>query len=326
MLHLSRRHATPPARDGLAFSRLSEIMRPVLRWSPVLLFALAVGPRGYAQAPAHAPTGHVLSYRVLEREDISVANLRRKTIRIMLPIQTLPADADVRATAYQIWSDGNRSWDSYTVWTYLPGMETQGAAYATTEFTPAGLKSFRVSSAGLYGTTWWARWTARHPGPKPARGPRIAYRFAGQVTLHGPDSLAIALTTDLPDGTRVLVDVTREYWERGRSQTDAGDIFSRDVPVQHGQLALTVVVDDASWLKDYSDQRRRFEGTGMFTGIARISPRVEVSLMMSPMRDQPASVLAVIGANGEHLGGPAAKLGFLTVLEYATHVAIPVRR
>lgn len=51
----------------------------------------------------------------------------------------------------------NKNWKEFTVFMYLPGMDTNGLAYGVGEFRPNGLKEFKIQSYSLIGTKWESR-------------------------------------------------------------------------------------------------------------------------------------------------------------------------
>jgi len=107
-----------------------------------------------------APTGSttaaptVLPFRIVARDDISYPGTQRMTFRVELDVQEIPSEPDMCDTALAIWQNGNTQWDEFTVWLYLPGMDTGGFAYVTAEFRPSGLLEFTVLPEALYFTDW----------------------------------------------------------------------------------------------------------------------------------------------------------------------------
>jgi len=74
--------------------------------------------------------------------------------RIVVETEEIPTDKSLRNTAETIWKDGNKNWKRFTVFIYLPEMNTGGIAYGVADFTPAGLKEFKIQEVALYGTKW----------------------------------------------------------------------------------------------------------------------------------------------------------------------------
>lgn len=124
-----------------------------------LVLSLLVAPCLAAQETGDAPAQ--IKYDVVMRQDISHALARRMAYRVLLQVKDMPTERAMRDLVQTIWKNGNQNWDEFTVWLYLPDMDTNSLAYVTAEFRPTGLKEFSVSSAALYGTRW-------HKKPKSA--------------------------------------------------------------------------------------------------------------------------------------------------------------
>jgi hypothetical protein len=112
--------------------------------------------RTTAAAPQRqaSPTTRPLPYRVVEQKDYSFATTKRMAYRIVLTTNTLPDRATLRTTAEEIWKKGNRGWNEFTVFMYLPAMNTNDMAYGVAEFSSSGLQDFRVQPLALAGTRW----------------------------------------------------------------------------------------------------------------------------------------------------------------------------
>jgi len=99
-------------------------------------------------------SGGVLEYIIIETEDISYAGTPRMVYRVVVEVEEIPVKEKLEKTAIQIWENGNKDWKEFTVFMYLPDMDTHLLAYAIGEFRPQGLKEFRIEEAALYGTKW----------------------------------------------------------------------------------------------------------------------------------------------------------------------------
>ena len=113
-----------------------------------LLVAPCLGAEDAGDTPAQ------IKYQVVKRQDISHATARRMAYRVLLQVKDIPTERAMRHLVQTIWKSGNQGWDVFTVWLYLPDMDTNSLAYVTADFRPTGLKEFRVSSAALYSTRW----------------------------------------------------------------------------------------------------------------------------------------------------------------------------
>jgi hypothetical protein len=111
---------------------------------------------GYVYAPLLRPTppsaedvggpAGPIPHRVVARQDVSYRGAQRMAYRVVLDVQEIPSEPAMCETAKAIWKNGNTRWDEFTVWLYLPDMNTRSLAYVTAEFRPSGLKE----SVGLF--------------------------------------------------------------------------------------------------------------------------------------------------------------------------------
>ena len=99
-------------------------------------------------------SGGVLEYTIIEMEDTSYAGTSRMVYRVVIEVEEIPVAQELEKTALQIWQEGNQDWEEFTVFMYLPDMDTKLVAYGVAEFRPPGLKEFRIQEAALYGTKW----------------------------------------------------------------------------------------------------------------------------------------------------------------------------
>jgi len=76
------------------------------------------------------------------------------TFRVVTEVEKIPSNEQLEKMALVIWENGNKNWKEFTVFIYLPDMDTRLMAYAVAEFRPQGLKEFRIQEIALYGTKW----------------------------------------------------------------------------------------------------------------------------------------------------------------------------
>lgn len=84
-------------------------------------------------------------YRVVATQDISYAGASRMVFRVVVKAEGRPGEQSLKQVAQRVWAEEGRQFDEATVFCYLPDMNTSGVAYAVAEFTPGGLKEFRVT-------------------------------------------------------------------------------------------------------------------------------------------------------------------------------------
>ncbi len=273
-----------------------------------------------------------LDYEVIERKDISYAGKPRMAYRVVLNAGELPSEAEMRRTAEAIWGDGNKHWSEFTIFMYMRGMDTEGASYVVAEFRASRLADFKIQDFALYGTKWRSlEEEGKQADDKWAVGKQMEkvkeYTVDLGVTKTGPRQIEIGVDTNFPNGTNLLVSVSRTYYQKAKSDPYAGEILSRDVAVTNGKINLIVNVDDRGWYSEFQGKKNQFEGLGVFSDIERISPEVEVGVMFSPKRHQPSRVLGLLGRNAENVKGKGAKrTGSFTTYSVSKNVGIPFKK
>lgn len=96
----------------------------------------------------------ILSFKIVKKEDQSYRGTSRMTYRVLLNVTEIPQEQKVKDVAVSIWQDGNKSWKEFTVFLYLPEMNTNSMAYGIANFTPSSLKDFNIQKYALWGTKW----------------------------------------------------------------------------------------------------------------------------------------------------------------------------
>ena len=284
------------------------------------------------RAEASTEGTNTLKYRIVAREDVSYAGTPRMVFRVVVNVDQIPSGAQLKKAARQIREDGNTHWKEFTVFTYLPDMDTGNVAYAVAEFRPYGLKEFRIQDFALYGTKWRSleeeKKQADEEWKKQKQNPKVKeYQVNLGVKKSEGREIRISIDTDFPNGTNLHVSVRRTYYEKGKPEEYSGDIFSKDMAVQDGRIDLVVNVNDSRWYKDYYERARKFGEFIDFPGIERISPNIEISVLFSPRREQPKGVLKILGINGEFIKGSGAeRTGNFTTYSLSKEVNIPFER
>lgn len=96
-----------------------------------------------------------LDYTIVEREDISYLNTPRMVYRVVLNVDTIPDKILIEEVAVYLWDNLNKNkWLDFTVFLYLPEMNTNSRAYGIGEFTSVGKKSFQINEYALTDTKW----------------------------------------------------------------------------------------------------------------------------------------------------------------------------
>jgi hypothetical protein len=117
------------------------------------VYAPLLKPDPLSESDIKKKTG-ILKYKIVKRKDVSYQGTSRMTFRIVLNVSRIPTEKEMKDTATEIWEDGNKSWAEFTVFMYLPDMNTNDMAYAVAEFRRSGMKEFKINEYALYGTKW----------------------------------------------------------------------------------------------------------------------------------------------------------------------------
>ena len=96
----------------------------------------------------------LLPYKIVEREDISYKGTPRLVMRVLVEVQELPNQDELKRISNSIWASGNTRWAEFTVFLYLPEMNIHSTAYGVGEYRPNGLKFFKIQDFALYNTKW----------------------------------------------------------------------------------------------------------------------------------------------------------------------------
>jgi|GEM_PF-2102257 uncharacterized protein YgiM (DUF1202 family) len=99
-------------------------------------------------------SNNLLSFKIVKKEDQGYRGTSRMTYRVLLNVSEKPKEQKIKNVALAIWNDGNKSWKEFTVFLYLPEMNTNSMAYGIANFTPSGLKDFNVQEYALWDTKW----------------------------------------------------------------------------------------------------------------------------------------------------------------------------
>ena len=111
-------------------------------------------PELKSEQPKTIASENLLSYKIVEKEDQSYRGTSRMTYRVLLNVTEKPIKEKIKDVAVSLWNDDNKSWKEFTVFLYLPEMNTNSLSYGVANFTPIGLKDFNVQEYALYDTKW----------------------------------------------------------------------------------------------------------------------------------------------------------------------------
>ena len=291
-----------------------------------------------AASGAASPTVPPLPLTVVSTEDISYAGTTRKVSRVVLDVDQIPTEPQLRSSAIAVWSDQGFGIDEFTAFLYLPEMNPQRLAYAVGKFTPAGITSLEIQEASLLDHPWYAKTDrARTDQARTAAAAAAAadfvrrrdaatkhdYTASIEAELSAGGVLDVRVDTDFPDGTNLVVGVGRTHWVRGSDEVYSGDLHGEDLAVKNGAVSFTTQIDDTQWIRTHEE----FVKIDVRAPIERISDEIEISVFYTPNNDQPASVAAVLGEAGENVGGEGADdtMGFV-FYEVRKSLSFPMKR
>lgn len=261
----------------------------------------------------------ILDFELMEKQDISFAGIPKMVNRIILNVNSIPTEQEMRSTANYIWENGNKKWKEFTVFMYMPGMNTKSTAYGIAEFNENGLKDFIKSDFVLNGTQWEIKKIE-----KPLKEIPITklkeYKIKISAINLGERKVRINITTNFPDGTNLFLSSFRIYHTKGDTVAHCGDLPEKVFSVKDGKFETIIIIDDTEWYNIYKGVSKIFPTD--FPPISKISNKITINVMYTAARDQPANVTEILGTHGEFVTGKgseqfgtgtAGKLTFLSV-------------
>ncbi|MFO7821358.1 MAG: hypothetical protein R6V56_04815 [Lentisphaeria bacterium] len=100
--------------------------------------------------PQPKPTATPYTYRVVKKRYSSYANTKRMVYSVYLNTQQTPDQERMRATAQQIWRNGNKKWDDFIVQMIFGPIENfDTGAYGIADFSPSGIVDFSINEVPL---------------------------------------------------------------------------------------------------------------------------------------------------------------------------------
>ena len=269
----------------------------------------------------------ILKYSVEEKQDVSYLNTPRMVYRIILDVDKLPSDKEMEKTAIAIWEKGNKNWEEFTVFIYLPEMDIHSLAYGVGEFRQNGLLEFKKNKYALIETKWEVTETKtienRTQSPEAKE-----YKIELSAIDEGERKVKININTNFPDGTKLHIWVYRPYYEGGDLSAEyAGEFFAKDISVKNGKIELLVDIDDSGWYNEYYRKAEEYKGVIDMPGVTHTSKEIEISVLFTPKGDQPKDILETLGYNGEFIKGPGVdEAGNFNIYKVSTSLAIPFQK
>jgi len=293
----------------------------------MLIFLLLFLPLLVGCQPNTVNETEILKYSITEKQDISYLNNPRMAYRIILDVDKLPSDKEMKKTAIAIWEKGNKNWEEFTVFMYLPEMDTKSLAYGVGEFNQTGLTEFKKNEYALIETKWEI--TETKTIENKTQSPEAKeYKIELSAIDEGERKVKININTNFPDGTKLHIWVYRPYYEGGDLSTEyAGEFFAKDISVKNGKIELLVDIDDSGWYNEYYRKAEEYKGVIDMPGVTHTSKKIEISVLFTPKGDQPKDILETLGYNGEFIKGPGVdESGNFNTYRISTSLDIPFQK
>jgi len=107
------------------------------------------------QQKAEEETGedvNILKYKVVKK--VRYRSWNTMVYRIILEVAEFPTEDQMKETAIHIWENGNKNWNTFSVFMYLPGMNVKRTGYGRGQFNANGMEYFTIQDSSLNGTRW----------------------------------------------------------------------------------------------------------------------------------------------------------------------------
>jgi len=271
----------------------------------------------------------ILNYTISEKQDISYLNTPRMVYRIILNVDSIPTVNEMKNTAISIWENGNQNWKEFTVFLYLPEMNTGMMAYGIGEFNQDGLIKFEKNETSLFDTKWVIKGTKKIE-KEITSSELYEYEIDLSVDKINAREIKINIKTDFPDGTNFLLSVGRTHFLKGSNDEYSGEIFNKDFSVNQGKIETTVNIDDSKW---YNEHQRLVKALpNDIQPITKISDNINISVLYSAARTQSSEVKNILGTRGEFVTGKGADkfgtgtAGQITTFRVSKEVYFPFQK
>lgn len=270
-----------------------------------------------------------LRFEISEKQDISYFDNPRVVYRIILYVDSLPTEKEMRNTAYSIWKNEKRNWKEFTVFLYLPEMNTGLTAYGNAEFNENGLVEFNINKDALFETKWEIKKTKKSVKQTPIAQLK-EYTIEISAINEGERKVRITINTNFPNGTNLLLSIGRIHYLKEKSEAYSGDIFSKDFSVEKGKIETTIDINDSEWYNEHIRLVKVLPDD--IQPIAKISDSITISVLYSGARTQPNDVLKILGTRGEFVTGEGVETfgtgtaGKITTFRVSKELYIPFKK
>ena len=131
--------------------------------------------------------------------------------------------------------------------------------------------------------------------------------------------LGIAVDTDLPDNTVVMLSVSRSYLEKGNLAEYAVDYFSEKSTIGEWKSTHSISIASTKWKSALRAKREEMSRLGLGFEVASISDKVDVRMVVPIRQPDPR-----FGDRNSNLTGEAVKTTGLRVVEDEIEIEYPL--
>lgn len=146
----------------------------------------------------------------------------------------------------------------------------------------------------------------------------VCNEFNVLTELRG-NALDLALQTDLPDNTVVMVSISRSYLEKGSPATYSCDYFSEKSTIGKWKSKHAISLDNAKWRAALRSKQEKMSRLGVGFEVASISDKIEVRMVVPINQPDPR-----FGERNSKLTGVKVRTKGLRVVEYEVTIDYPM--
>jgi len=248
----------------------------------------------------------------------------------MSVFSTLPTEIEMRNTANYLWGYGNKNWKEFTVFIYLPYMNTESTAYGVGEFNNDGLVSFTKNEDALYGTKWEIK-KPKEPVKEIPVEKLKEYRIELSAINAGGRKIRINISTNFPDRTNFSLYINRNFYKKGDTETYIEELFDKDFSIKNGKFEILVdIINETAWYNEVQREIRALPND--IKPISKISDKININVLYTAAELQPANVLEILGTKGEYVTGKGAEkfgtgtAGRLTSFSASKELYLPFKK
>jgi hypothetical protein len=128
-----------------------------------------------------------------------------------------------------------------------------------------------------------------------------------------------ALETDLGDATKLMVSVSRSYWEHGSDEQYPVDYFSESSTVAAWRDPRTITLDHDTWKREIEQRQRVLAVSGEPFTVSRVADDIEISFVVPVNQEPPFERL-----NANLTGDVVTQSGSLRIVQREIVVPYPI--